>query len=134
MGTVINLRPESWNTGVFNEAGLRVDVSSRGNVRLAAEAPTSSVLTLAQVVRLIEALSAGQSAPNESSALQEEWKEVITLDSESTSMQVYVNDQTGEAEIVQMNDDGDAIRTTLGSTDAQLLASALTCRLRKVSL
>lgn len=53
------------------------------------------------------------------------WREVLTLDSESSTLQVYVNDQTGEAEIVQMNDDDDAIRTQLTRVDAALLVAAL---------
>ncbi len=58
------------------------------------------------------------------------WKEVMTLDSESSTLQVYVNESTGEAEIVQMNDDGEAIRTQLTAVDAQLLAAALASKLK----
>lgn len=54
------------------------------------------------------------------------WREAVTLDSEHSTIQAYVNDATGEVEIVQMNDDGEVIRTTLTKVDALLLASAMT--------
>ena len=59
------------------------------------------------------------------------WKEVLTLDSESSTLQVYVNQQTGEAEVVQMNDDNEAIRTVLNQEDAALLSAALALKAKK---
>jgi hypothetical protein len=56
---------------------------------------------------------------------QNPWKQVWAFDSEASSLQVYVNERTGEAEIVQMNDDNECIRTPLNSIDKQLLACAL---------
>lgn len=56
---------------------------------------------------------------------QNPWKEVLTIDGEASTLQVYVNSQTGEAEVFQMNDDGEAIRTQLDATDATLLGAAL---------
>lgn len=56
---------------------------------------------------------------------QNPWKEVLTVDDEASTLQVYVNRQTGEAEVVQMNDDGEAIRTQLDPVDAALLGAAL---------
>ena len=58
------------------------------------------------------------------------WKEVMTVDSDSTTLQVYVNERTGEAEVVQMNDEGEVIRTPLAPVDAQLLSAALGARQR----
>lgn len=59
---------------------------------------------------------------------QNPWKEVLTLDAEESTLQVYVNKQTGEAEIFQINDDGEAIRTQLDATDAALLGAALSIK------
>lgn len=59
---------------------------------------------------------------------QNPWKEVLTLDAEETTLQVYVNKQTGQAEIFQMNDDGEAIRTQLDATDAALLGAVLSMK------
>ena len=56
---------------------------------------------------------------------QNPWKEVMTIDGETSTLQVYVNQQTGEAEVFQMNDDGEAIRTQLDPVDAALLGAAL---------
>jgi len=54
-----------------------------------------------------------------------EWKEVFTTDGPDSTLQVYVNRRTGEAEIVQQNDDNETIRTTIDIADAQLLIAAL---------
>lgn len=56
------------------------------------------------------------------------WKEVLTIDCDCSTLQVYVNERTGETEIVQLNDDGEAIRTTMNASDACLLASVLSRR------
>lgn len=61
-------------------------------------------------------------------SFKQPWREVLALDSESSSLQVYVNDRTGDVEIVQMNDDGKAIRTQLSRADVALLYTALTTR------
>lgn len=57
---------------------------------------------------------------------QHPWKEVFTVDCQSSTLQVYVNERTGECEIVQMNDDGDAIRTQLSTADAYIFSEILT--------
>ena len=56
------------------------------------------------------------------------WKEVLSTDDCNggpSTLQVYVNQNTGQIEIVQMNDDYDAIRTTLSSTDVSFLFEVL---------
>lgn len=53
------------------------------------------------------------------------WRELVTLDGSASTLQVYVNTQTGEVEIVQMNDEGELMRTVIASDDAALLAAAL---------
>lgn len=59
------------------------------------------------------------------SDFRDKWQEVLTIDDDSSTLQVYINRGTGEAEIVQMNDDGEAIRTQLDAVDASLLGVAL---------
>lgn len=39
------------------------------------------------------------------------WKQVFALDAEGSTLHVYVNEGTGEVEVVQMNDDNETIRT-----------------------
>lgn len=53
------------------------------------------------------------------------WQPVLTVDSNVASLQVYVNPRTREAEIVQSNNDGTAIRTVLCPSDRATLAAAL---------
>lgn len=61
MGQLINLHAERWIEGVFNEEGLRVDVSTKGNVRfiqsIPDEADAIAVLSMEQIAKLGEALS-----------------------------------------------------------------------------
>ena len=59
------------------------------------------------------------------------WKEVLTLDSDASTLQVYFNEYTNQAEIVQMNDDGDTIRNVLNQEDAVLLSAALVQKAKK---
>lgn len=54
------------------------------------------------------------------------WKEAFSSDSETSTLQVYVNERTGESEVVQMNDDGEAIRSQLSVAATYLLAEVLT--------
>lgn len=66
MGNVIDLNVERWGVGVFNEAGLSVRVSSKGNVAFVIDETMSSPtcsgfevkLTMEQMMRLGEVLSA----------------------------------------------------------------------------
>lgn len=53
------------------------------------------------------------------------WREVITVDGNASTLQVYKNTQSGEVDVVQMNDDGETIRTVLTPADAELLHEAL---------
>ena len=53
MGNVISLHAERWVEGVFEESGLKVDVSTKGNVRFTGTA----TLTMEQMARLGETLS-----------------------------------------------------------------------------
>lgn len=56
------------------------------------------------------------------------WREALALDSENSTLQIYINDTSGHVEIVQMNDDGEAIRSQLGPVDASLLKAALSTK------
>lgn len=53
------------------------------------------------------------------------WREALTIKSAQTTLQVYVNDETGEVELAQMNDEGEAIRTALDPIEASLLLATL---------
>lgn len=53
------------------------------------------------------------------------WKLAFASDAEHSTLQVYVNDRTGEIEIVQMNDEGEAIRTCLSVIDSANLSEAV---------
>ena len=53
------------------------------------------------------------------------WKQVFAHDGESATVQLYVNDLTGEVEIVQMNDEGESWRTCLSTTDSVAMVEAL---------
>ena len=54
------------------------------------------------------------------------WREVFASDGPASTLQIYVNDHTGEAEIVQMNDDDMSIRTCVDAEDAAQIAVVLT--------
>ncbi len=51
------------------------------------------------------------------------WKQVYAIDSANSTLQIYMNEGTGELEVVQMNDEGEAIRTCLSTCDSITLAS-----------
>lgn len=53
------------------------------------------------------------------------WKEVFSCDGSTSTLQVYVDGSTGEAEIVQSNDDGECIRTPLSARDLYDLVDIL---------
>ena len=53
------------------------------------------------------------------------WHEVFTADGPASTLQVYVNVRTGEVEVVQMNDDGEVIRTPIDSINAAIMSAAL---------
>lgn len=53
------------------------------------------------------------------------WRQVYAHDGEQTTLQVYVNEGTGELEIVQMNDEGEAVRTCLSTVDSVGLVESL---------
>lgn len=53
------------------------------------------------------------------------WREIISLKTSRTTLQVYTNTLTGEVEIAQMNDEGESIRTSLDRTSVTKLTSAL---------
>lgn len=53
------------------------------------------------------------------------WKQVFAIDAENATLQVYVNEGTGEVEVVQMNDDGKSIRTCLSTVDSVSLSESL---------
>lgn len=53
------------------------------------------------------------------------WHEVLTVDGQASTLQVFRNDMTGEIEIAQMNDEGEAVRTTLSRLDVDSLKRVL---------
>jgi hypothetical protein len=53
------------------------------------------------------------------------WKEIYSMDSDASTVQVHANRSTGEIDIVQMNDDDKVIRSTLSRTDVTNLVRAL---------
>ncbi len=53
------------------------------------------------------------------------WKLSFASDSEHSTLQVYVNERSGEIEVVQMNDEGEAIRTCLNVIDSANLSEAV---------
>ena len=53
------------------------------------------------------------------------WREVFSCDGPASCVQVYVNDLTGEAEVVQSNDDGEVIRTPLQPLDVTMMVAVL---------
>lgn len=55
----------------------------------------------------------------------DDWKEVYSTDGQNSTLQVFVNKKTGEAEVVQMNDDNEAIRTYLSARDLYNLVDVL---------
>jgi hypothetical protein len=57
MGNVVSLHAERWINAVFEEAGLRVDVSTKGRVRFSTAPGDLPVLSMEQMARLGEALS-----------------------------------------------------------------------------
>jgi hypothetical protein len=151
MSKVVNLHAERWIEGIFEESGLRVDVSTKGNVRFRGNA----TLTMEQMARLGEALSIAYRKDDDDNDDNDDdvndddddddrldnvinmhdfcnpWKEVLTIDNECSMLQVYLNERTGEVEIVQMNDNCEVIRTQLSSTDALLLSSAISMKRQK---
>ena len=62
---------------------------------------------------------------------QEEWKEVFATEGPNSVLQVFVNKRTGEAEVYQVNDDGEAIRTPIDFQDTVLLLSAVSLAVEK---
>lgn len=53
------------------------------------------------------------------------WKEILTVDNECNTCHVYLNTGTGEIEIVQINDDGESIRTQFDTVETASLVSAI---------
>lgn len=53
------------------------------------------------------------------------WRMVLKVDTPESTVQVYVNDSTGEVELVQHNDEGEAIRTVISRSDFDVLKAAI---------
>ncbi len=53
MGNVVSLHAERWVESVFEESGVKVDVSTKGRVRFTGD----GILSMEQMARLGEALS-----------------------------------------------------------------------------
>jgi len=54
------------------------------------------------------------------------YREVLSVDNVSSSLQAFVNDATGEVEVVQANAEGEAITTVLTAGDLARMLSAIT--------
>jgi hypothetical protein len=54
------------------------------------------------------------------------YREVLSVDHGSSSLQAFVNDATGEVEVVQANAEGEAITTVLTAADLARMLTALT--------
>lgn len=61
----------------------------------------------------------------------EEWKQVFSHDGEYSTLQVYVNNISGELEVVQMNDEGEAIRTCLSLANSLEFNNSLMISLKR---
>jgi len=61
------------------------------------------------------------------------WKMLFEHDCENSTLQIYYNESTGEMEIVQMNDEGEMIRTCLGKIDSTNLIHVVGSRLKNVA-
>lgn len=53
------------------------------------------------------------------------WNEVYVHDGERTTLQVHVNEGTGELDVTLTNVEGEAINVTLSTVDSQALFYAL---------
>lgn len=53
------------------------------------------------------------------------WKEIYSGDFKDSTLQIYMNDGTGEIEIVQSDDSGKVIRTSLTTVDAVCFSTAI---------
>lgn len=58
------------------------------------------------------------------------WREVLSADSASSRLQAFVNDSTGEVEVIQANLEGEAITTVLSAASAARLVEALAAPVR----
>lgn len=61
------------------------------------------------------------------------WSEIFSHDGENSGIQLFANDHTGEVEIVQVNNEGEACRICISTPDVDLLIEAL-LRVRKKSI
>lgn len=55
------------------------------------------------------------------------WKQLLSLDGESSTLMLYGNPKAGSLEFIQQNDANDSIRTTLFQSDVEALFEALEC-------
>lgn len=53
------------------------------------------------------------------------WKTVFTSEDERTTLRVYRNTETGEIEVVQLNNDNESIATCLDETCVRILCDVL---------
>lgn len=53
------------------------------------------------------------------------WKQIASFDGSNSTLQIYMNTSSGEIEIVQMNDEGEAIRTCLSTVDSVSLSKLI---------
>lgn len=53
------------------------------------------------------------------------WRQILKVDTADSTIQVHVNDSTGEVEFVQHNDEGEAIRTVISRSDFDALKAAI---------
>ena len=53
------------------------------------------------------------------------WRLVLKVDTPESTIQVYKNGSTGEVEFVQLNDEGEAIRTVISRSDFDRLTASI---------
>lgn len=61
------------------------------------------------------------------------WREVFSREDFATDLQIYINDRTGDVEVVQVNAEGEALTTCLSADDVQNVLKALMAQSKKPS-
>lgn len=56
---------------------------------------------------------------------RQQWRKALQVHTDASTLSLFVNDRTGEAEIVQINDEGESISTSISSDIVKLFRKAL---------
>lgn len=56
---------------------------------------------------------------------RQQWREALKVHTDASTLSLFVNARTGEAEIVQTNDEGESISTSISSDIVELFREAL---------